>query len=162
MTLIVSAQFQPGDPCVIEDHENNNGSYRPHPNNCNEYLQCLHGQYVVRSCSGSLHWNADEVACDFPQQANCMTFHFEQKNEVGGACDVGDHEDNLGMYVPHPDNCALYLQCLHGFFGARPCPEGLHWNAEKTACDFPQKANCLRNVNAQLPYPVPPVPGRLV
>lgn len=152
--FIVNAQFKVDDPCDVGDHEDNEGSYKPHPDDCSKYLQCLHGKYGERSCSPGTHWNAAEVACDWPQKAACVSFNTEQKNVVGGPCNVGDHADNVGLYVEHPSDCGKYLQCLHGNFGERPCPDGLHWNSEKTACDWPQKANCIRT---QPPYPVPQV-----
>lgn len=156
LAFLVSAQFRAGDPCDVGDHENNNGSYQQHPSDCSKYLQCLHGQYGERSCSPGTHWNAEEVACDWPQKAGCVTFDTQQRNEIGGPCSVGDHEDNAGLYVAHPGDCGKYLQCLHGRFGERPCPDGLHWNNEATACDWPQKANC-QSVNKQPMYPVPPL-----
>lgn len=154
---IANATLQVGDPCDVGDHEDNTGSYGPHPTDCSKYLQCLHGQYGERSCSPGTHWNVEEGACDWPQKAKCEAFDTEQRNEEGGPCNVGDHEDNAGMYVAHPTDCKLYLQCLHGRFGPRPCPEGLHWNAEVGACDWPQKANCQASAKKQPVYPLPPI-----
>ncbi|KAJ6636602.1 Peritrophin-1 [Pseudolycoriella hygida] len=153
---VVIGQYQVDDPCEVGDHENNTGLYRPHPNDCEKYLQCLHGRFGERSCSPGTHWNSLEEACDWPAKAGCLTFDdLEQRNEVGGPCYVGDHEDNEGLYVAHPTECGMFLQCLHGRFGARECPEGLHWNSEETACDWPQKANCEQRLRPK--YPVPPL-----
>lgn len=145
-----------GDPCDVGEHENNNGSYRQHPTDCSKYLQCLHGSYGERSCSNGTHWNATVGACDWPEKAGCVTFDFEQKNVVGGQCRVGDHGNNSGLYVEHPDDCDKFLVCLNGAFGQMSCPSGLHWNSEASACDWPEKAKCQRNAYKQPPYPVPP------
>lgn len=144
---VVTAQYQVGDPCDVGDHEDNTGSYRKHPNNCGYYLQCLHGTYGQRSCPEGLHWNEEDSACDWPQKANCVAFDLVEEEVVGGYCNVGDHEENAGSYRPHPSDCGKYLQCLHSQFGERPCPEGLHWNAEQVACDWPEKANCVQRMN---------------
>lgn len=61
---------------------------------------------------------------------------------VGDECDVGNHDDNLGMYAANRANCSEYLQCLHGEFVARPCPEGLHWDEVEEACNWAIFANC--------------------
>ncbi len=156
-TLIATAKLQVGDPCDVGDHENNNGSYGPHPDDCSKYLQCLHGTYGERSCSPGTHWNVEEGACDWPQKAKCVEFDTEQRDVVGGPCSVGDHADNAGLYVAHPSECGKYLQCLHGTFGERPCPEGLHWDKEQGACNWPAKANCVQTANKQPMYPVPPI-----
>lgn len=155
--ICIDAQRQVGDPCDVGDHEYNNGSYGPHPSDCTKYIQCLHGFYGERECSPGLHWNKEKGACDWPQKANCVPYDNEQRDEVGGHCDVGDHEDNIGLYVAHPSDCTKYLQCLHGSFGERPCPDGLHWNREKGACDWPQKANCESGGGQNTILPVPKV-----
>lgn len=155
--LCIDAQRRVGDPCDVGDHENNNGSYGPHPTDCDKYLQCLHGRYGARECSDGLHWNEDKESCDFPWKAGCVSYDAEQRNEVGGPCDVGDHADNLGIYVAHPSDCGKFLQCRNRFFGERDCPDGLHWNRAKTACDWPQKANCNVGADKKNFYPNPPV-----
>ncbi|XP_037037491.1 peritrophin-1-like [Bradysia coprophila] len=155
--ICIDAQRKVGDPCDVGNPEENTGSYGPHPSDCTKYIQCLHGFYGERECSPGLHWNKEEEACDWPQKANCVQFDSEQRNEVGGPCYVGDHKDNIGMYVAHPGDCTKYLQCLHGSFGERPCPDGLHWNSEKTACDWPQKANCNLGGVKKTILPSPPV-----
>lgn len=152
----VTAQYQEGDPCDVGDHEDNIGSYRAYPNNCEMYLQCLHGKYGVRRCSPGLHWSVEEGACEWPRKAGCVTFDAPQREEVGGPCYVGDHEDNEGVYVAHPTDCGKYLQCLHHEFGERSCPDGLHWNREVGACDWPQKAQCVQRMAMEM-YPVPPI-----
>lgn len=151
---ITTAQYQVGDPCDVGDHEDNEGSYQAHPNDCEQYLQCLHGTYGARTCSPGLHWNRIDGACDWPRKAGCVSFDDTQIDEVGGPCNAGDHEDNQGLYVSHPNDCGKYLQCLHGAFGERTCPYGLHWNPEETACDWPVKAQCdQRLLIGNLPLP---------
>ncbi|KAG4066858.1 hypothetical protein HA402_012925 [Bradysia odoriphaga] len=66
---IVGAQ-QAGDECVIPEPLRD-GLYAAHPTDCGQYLQCLHGRFVVRQCPGGLHWSTTHTACNWPQFANC-------------------------------------------------------------------------------------------
>lgn len=170
LCAFATAQYQIDDPCNVGDHEENQGLYEAHPSDCGKYLQCLHGRYGERPCAPGLHWNVEERACDWPLQANCEDFDIVQRDEVDGPCDVGDHKVNEGLYRPHPSDCGLFLECLHGKFAARPCPFGLHWNVENGACDWPVRAKCqqiqsvvggygfLQNIqNNDAVVPVPPI-----
>ncbi|CAL8134680.1 unnamed protein product [Orchesella dallaii] len=49
----------------------NDGSFKPNPTDCNKYYQCVHGDWVPRSCSGGLNWNSKLNTCDWPSNANC-------------------------------------------------------------------------------------------
>lgn len=33
------------------------GEYATHPRDCNKYLQCLWGNFIVNSCPSGLYWN---------------------------------------------------------------------------------------------------------
>lgn len=48
-----------------------NGPIFANPNDCSSYYVCLHGRPYKMPCPFSLHWNDQNKACDWPQNANC-------------------------------------------------------------------------------------------
>lgn len=39
---------------------------------CTSYLQCDHGQIIMRDCPDGLEWNDKQKTCDWPANANCQ------------------------------------------------------------------------------------------
>lgn len=74
----------------------------------------------------------------------------ESFSVAGAPCDVGDHDNNMGLYAPNPANCSEYLQCEHGFFRVSACDDGLYWDADEGACQWPHLANCNVGLTAAL------------
>lgn len=69
---VVSAQVaQVGDPCDPPTPLRS-GLYAPHPSDCGQYLQCVHGSFLARPCPSGLHWSAFHVTCNWPAFANCQ------------------------------------------------------------------------------------------
>lgn len=52
---------------------------------CQHYLECVHGQIVMRDCPAGLDWNDSEKRCDWPANANC---------NAGDAPEDPAYEDN--------------------------------------------------------------------
>lgn len=62
--------------------------------------------------------------------------------QPGDFCDVGDHENNLGVYHPHPTDCGSFLQCDHRTLIVVSCPDDLVWNVDELTCDFSWNVAC--------------------
>lgn len=146
-----------GDECDIDDH------HKAHPTNCSQFLMCNHGELIEANCNHGLYWNVEKEACDYPDNVPCYnrqrvvegerhllqqqfddlwsTFH-----AIGDACEVGNHENNDGLYEPHPTDCSRFLKCNNGVLIEGQCNFGLWWNVEKRACDHRQNVHCEHGV----------------
>ncbi|XP_046644528.1 endochitinase-like [Daphnia pulicaria] len=54
-----------------------------------------------------------------------------------------------GVY-PNYYNCSTFITCSNGIQYVMACPEGLIWNVDTNACDWPYNAECVaypRNIN---------------
>ena len=52
-------------------------------------------------------------------------------------CNDGKH------FTSHESDCNKYYQCnSHGKYEERACANGLHWNQEKSVCDWPEAGGC--------------------
>jgi hypothetical protein len=49
---------------------------------------------------------------------------------------------NYTVLLPNPEDCGSYYSCSNGVPILMPCPEGLHFNATLSVCDYPQNAEC--------------------
>lgn len=58
-------------PMVVEGEICTPGEYRAHPNNCKVYFRCVYDKLTPLECAGSLHWNARDKHCDWPERAKC-------------------------------------------------------------------------------------------
>lgn len=68
-TIPVPAIIRP-DP---SDGESCTGpEYRPDPMNCNAYYRCALGELTKYYCAGGLHWNHQNLGCDWPDNAKCI------------------------------------------------------------------------------------------
>lgn len=68
MAHISLAEQQIGEACDVGDKQ---GLYVSHPQNCEQYLQCVDGKFVERPCPPGLYWNNKVEACDWPRNAKC-------------------------------------------------------------------------------------------
>jgi hypothetical protein len=48
-----------------------------------------------------------------------------------------------GKIMPDAD-CGSYMGCIHGQWVKQSCPNGLHFNKELGACDWPASAKCSK------------------
>ncbi len=54
-----------------------------------------------------------------------------------------------GVY-PNYYNCSTFITCSNGIQYVMACPEGLIWNVDTNACDWPYNTECVaypRNIN---------------
>ena len=52
-----------------------------------------------------------------------------------------DNNDEYVVY-PDPNSCSNFYKCDYGVPIMFECPEGLHFNPEIEACDWPANAGC--------------------
>lgn len=52
-------------------HDVQNGGTMRHPNNCNQFIICLHGAAIVQDCGLGQHFSPSKGVCDFPATAGC-------------------------------------------------------------------------------------------
>ena len=63
----------------------NEGQFVEHPTSCNEFLVCDHFHFISMKCRDDLHWNADMMTCDWPENAGCAEeFEFSEEIESPG------------------------------------------------------------------------------
>lgn len=58
-------------PVVIENEICQSGSFKGHPENCENYLVCARDQWVIQYCPSGLFWNNEHRHCDWPQNVKC-------------------------------------------------------------------------------------------
>ena len=54
----------------------------------------------------------------------------------------------FSLHLPNPYDCGSFYKCDWGTAYLFQCPEGLHFNAELSVCDWLESANCT-----EIPYP---------
>lgn len=70
------------------------------------------------------------------------TSDIQEASSPGDDCDVGDLENNFGLYLPHPEDCHSFLKCDNRVLVAVRCAADLVWNVDLTACDFSWNVTC--------------------
>lgn len=63
---------------------------------CSVYLECVHGQVIMRECPNSLEWNDSNKNCDWPTNANCQT------SNKPGTFGVVDESVDMNQLAPKP------------------------------------------------------------
>jgi len=47
----------------------------------------------------------------------------------------------------NPESCSTFIQCIPKIVAnVLPCPDELEWNDKLKMCDWPESANCGKNV----------------
>ncbi|KAK9700439.1 Chitin binding Peritrophin-A domain [Popillia japonica] len=125
--------------CTIEENPSKiqcpgKGDYfLPHPTNCNQFVQCTDGNYIIANCHDGLHFNPALGWCQDPSIAGCL----EEDNKPLFEC-PGDSQ----MFFPHPTSCSDFIECNLGEYRVLSCGPDLHWNPAAGHCDAPENANC--------------------
>ncbi|KAJ9579674.1 hypothetical protein L9F63_004676, partial [Diploptera punctata] len=52
----------------------------------------------------------------------------------GGSCSE--------TFKAHPNKCNAFYYCINGKYVEKRCMDGLHWNSQINACDFPESGDC--------------------
>lgn len=141
-------------------------TFLPHPDECAAYYECDNaGNAIYLICPPDLHWNQQNVTCDWKFNVNCTKpnqietievveimeesqgKNFELKPE-----DIPNHPDcpkippgpeEYPTYLVHPTECGSFYECDNGANAIyHNCPPTLHWNRQKITCDWPENAGC--------------------
>ncbi|XP_043486983.1 probable chitinase 10 [Polistes fuscatus] len=101
------------------------GSYKPHENECSQYYKCKNNQWDSKECPTGMHWNREHTICTSAEQSKCYN----------GSCEEGS-------YKPHENECSQYYKCKNNQWDSRECPTGMHWNREHTICISAEQSKC--------------------
>lgn len=71
VTPTTSKPITPTEGAVVPSGEPCSGHFQSHPEDCNAYQVCEHGQWLDRHCAAGLHWNGVSLHCDWPTSAGC-------------------------------------------------------------------------------------------
>lgn len=61
---------------------------------------------------------------------------------VGTCLDEAFCNDKEDGNYRNPDTCFGYTACSGGILRKMPCPDGLMYNKDKNACDYPENTEC--------------------
>jgi hypothetical protein len=64
---------------------------------------------------------------------------FKPTDEPTGCPPVGD---NTLTYLPNPDDCSKFYQCINGYPVPMDCAPGLYFCTEKEVCDWSWDTDC--------------------
>jgi hypothetical protein len=129
------------------------GELIEHPENCYQFLYCLwpHTKLFrvsVETCAKPLFFNPAIDVCDYPSKVNC-----KNKSVLSGISKVTEISFNAKKcpkdkkYLAHETDCNKFLTCLYqGTEDAQvvtsSCPDGKHFNAKLSVCDWPENSDC--------------------
>lgn len=60
------------------------------------------------------------------------------------------------VFHAHPTDCNRYFICVNEVLWEHNCPNSLHWNQLRNACDLPERAGCIARPTGQPPTDWPP------
>ncbi|KAI5633063.1 glycosyl hydrolases family 18 domain-containing protein [Phthorimaea operculella] len=147
--------LKPGERCQT-------GGYYAHPK-CEKFFVCVNGMLIAQSCAPGLVWNAQRSQCDFPTATACSDRRQVSAAMVDATKPDASHDEeqeteycNNGEYAKLESDCTRYRHCIFGKFQEFACSPGLHWNQEKSICDWPKSAKCKASAPAKPAVPVKP------
>ncbi|CAG9764295.1 unnamed protein product [Ceutorhynchus assimilis] len=80
------------------------------------------------------------IACvDARQRDNCREAPGLEVTSSNVDCSLPVNQVTLH---PHPTQCNLYLQCVHGVAIERPCARGTEFSPSVGVCVWPQDSGC--------------------
>lgn len=83
---------EPTEVLEVPSSEPCSGHFQAHPDDCNSYRVCEHGQWLNRQCAAGLHWNAGSNHCDWPANARCTS---ETSGAPGRYDEFTDHQNTI-------------------------------------------------------------------
>ncbi|GBO30310.1 Peritrophin-1, partial [Araneus ventricosus] len=113
----------------------------PHEKDCGKFYICDAGVPHLKSCQPGLHFNPALHACDYPDNAGCDS-GVNKKGREGFDISCPLNEDGNPILRRHETDCRKFYTCSNGITLVHVCQLGLHFNAERQACDYPENAGC--------------------
>lgn len=102
-----------------------------HRENCENFILCVNGREIQRSCPPGLHFSREIRSCVSPDIAGCETNLFT----------CPEHSDGIN-FIPNTENCTSYYLCLDGKKFPLQCESGYHWSVAQSACLPENVAKC--------------------
>lgn len=126
----------------------NKAIHIPHEKRCNLFYTCNWGETLLFECPANLHWSVEKNICDYPENVKCEVGKATKDEEAAvensdldPRCPlVNDYDETI--HLPHEDDCTKFYKCDWGRAVLQECPDGLHFNAELSVCDWPESAKC--------------------
>ncbi|XP_041349198.1 peritrophin-1-like [Gigantopelta aegis] len=114
----------------------------PHPQHCDQYIQCFNGGLWVRKCPVGLQFNPDTRYCDWKYNVNCRSSKYPKPAQPSKCPIVCP---NHVTYFQFPDwtNCSSYYICTFGLLTKSACPSGLYYDFFNWRCTYPHQTTCF-------------------
>ncbi|KAG1655195.1 SCO-spondin [Nymphon striatum] len=143
----------------------------PHPEYCSLFLNCYNNRAYIQECPSGLFFNDAIKGCDYPKNVDCgsrwktgASSVFTTRKGKLTTFDGGSYSSHTTItttitntgetiidysycpqpfgYFPHPDLCAVYLNCHHNNAYVEECPEGKLFSDISNTCVFIKNVNC--------------------
>ncbi|KAJ8924986.1 hypothetical protein NQ315_001151 [Exocentrus adspersus] len=105
------------------------GTFLPNMQDCSKYYECIYHETITSQCPEGLLYNQEKKGCDLAANVQCA-----------GANVCSDEPD--GTYLPDPQDCNKYYECIFGQTITSQCPASLLWNRYVFTCDYPEHVKC--------------------
>ncbi|XP_066599754.1 uncharacterized protein teq isoform X2 [Prorops nasuta] len=139
-----------------------------YPPDCKFFVNCWQGRAFVQPCAPGTLFNPETMECDFPHKVRCYggelvefqtaayTDTAERKEPLIDGGQLHHKGENLqeprcpphitGM-MPHPTDCAKFLQCSNGGTIVMNCGPGTVFNPAISVCDWPRNVRGCEEVD---------------
>ena len=127
----------------------------PSPSSCSLYYQCINDRPFLLSCPRGLYFSELIQTCDLPSNVNCDLISSPQPSPPPSANCENQPENT---FLPSPNSCSFYYQCIDNVPYLVSCPRGLYFNVLIQTCDLPANVNCVSPTEAPTTPMVPTPP----
>jgi Chitin binding Peritrophin-A domain len=113
-------------------------TYQPDPESCEQYIICMNGEVIHRTCADGLHWSAKKNNCLRPDLAKC-----EQPAVVEDLTQCpAVHTPGTVVYLPSTESCSVFYVCFRGEAIGQECASGMHWEQKLSMCVPAGQSSC--------------------
>lgn len=136
----------------------------PSVDSCSMYFECIEDVPYLLSCPRGLYFSELRQSCDLLSNVECeLTSSTTPGPTIPGPIISCENITNF-QYIPSPDSCSEYYQCIDGVPYLLSCPRGLHFSDANQSCDLPSNANCplVSPTPPGTSSPTPTTPGPTV
>lgn len=132
-----------------------NFRFVPSPESCENYYQCIDGNAFRLSCPRGLYFDEPGQTCSDPRDVVCNVTPPPTPPTAPTPPPAPSCDDVPNFrFIPHPNSCQDYFQCINGNAFLVSCPRGRYFSEPIQSCDYPQNVNCV--TNPPMPTPTPP------
>ncbi|XP_057337127.1 uncharacterized protein LOC130675448 isoform X3 [Microplitis mediator] len=133
-----------------------------YPVDCNFFVNCWKGRAFIQPCAPGTRFNPLTLECDFPHKVKCyggeladfVASDYSQPEIPGAREPLSDKystlitaefnryqpkcPEQMTGYLPHPNDCKKFLQCVNGRTIIKSCGTGTVFNPIIGLCDWPK------------------------